>query len=185
MLRPDERLKPSLLDRLTDDEPTESREALRLRFASARSLRESVVRDLGWLLNSVRLSTVQELAAFPYAASSALNFGLPDLAGRTISSIDVPALEAEIRKAIISYEPRLVPQSVHVSVQDSVTELGINSMQFTIEAMLMSYPAPLVLCLRTEIDLETGDVTVMEWDNGRQPAASEASVGVPQARRSF
>jgi type VI secretion system protein ImpF len=167
VLRPDERLKPSLLDRLTDDEPTEAREALRLRFASARSLRDSVVRDLGWLLNSVRLSTVQELAAFPYAASSVLNFGLPDLAGRTISSIDVQALEAEIRQAIIVHEPRLVPDSVQVAVQDTATDLGVNSMQFTIEAMLNAYPAPLLLCLRTEVDLETGDVTVMEWENGR------------------
>jgi predicted component of type VI protein secretion system len=40
-------------------------------------------------------------------------------------------------------------------------------MQFTIDAMLMAYPAPLALCLRTEIDLETGDVSVTEWENGR------------------
>jgi type VI secretion system protein ImpF len=167
VLRPDERLKPSLLDRLTDDEPTETREAIRLRFASARSLRESVVRDLGWLLNSVRLSSVQDLAAYPYAARSALNFGLPDLAGRTLTSIDVPALEVELREAIINYEPRLVPESVAVAVRETSTDLGINSMQFTIEAMLMAYPAPLALCLRTEIDLETGDVSVAEWENGR------------------
>lgn len=167
MLRPDERLKPSLLDRLTDDAPTETREPIRMRFASARSLRESVVRDLGWLMNSVRLSSVQDLAAFPYAARSVLNFGLPDLAGRTLSSINVSALEAELREAIITYEPRLVPESVSVAVRDGSTDSGINSMQFTIEAMLMAYPAPLALCLRTEIDLETGDVSVAEWENGR------------------
>ena len=167
MLRPDERLKPSLLDRLTDDDPTETREPIRMRFASARSLRESVVRDLGWLMNSVRLSSVQDLAAYPYAARSALNFGLPDLAGRTLTSIDVPALEAELRESIINYEPRLVPESVSVAVRDKSTDLGINSMQFTIEAMLMAYPAPLALCLRTEIDLETGNVSVAEWEGGR------------------
>lgn len=138
-----------------------------MRFASARSLRESVVRDLGWLLNSVRLSSVQDLAAYPHAARSALNFGMPDLAGRTLTSIDVPALEAELREAILNYEPRLVPESVVVGVRDSATEFGINSMQFTIDAMLMAYPAPLALCLRTEIDLETGDVSVAEWENGR------------------
>jgi type VI secretion system protein ImpF len=167
VLRPDERLKPSLLDRLTDDEPTETREAIRMRFASARSLRASVVRDLGWLLNSVRLSSVRDLAAYPYAAKSALNFGLPDLAGRTLTSIDVPTLETELRQAIINYEPRLVADSVEVAVRDTQTEYGINSMQFTIDAMLMAYPAPLALCLRTEIDLETGDVSVSEWENGR------------------
>jgi len=138
-----------------------------MRFASARSLRESVVRDLGWLMNSVRLSSVQDLAAFPYAARSSLNFGLPDLAGRTLTSIKVPELEAELREAILNYEPRLVPESVSVAVRDATTDFGINSMQFTIEAMLMAYPAPLALCLRTEIDLETGEVSVAEWENGR------------------
>ena len=167
VLRPDERLKPSLLDRLTDDEPTESREAIRQRFASASSLRASVVRDLGWLLNSVRLSTVQELAAYPRAASSALNYGLPDLAGRTLTSIDVPGLEAELTRAIINYEPRLIPETVLVSMRDAPTDLGINSMQFTIEATLTAYPAPLALCLRTEINLETGDVNVTEWEGAR------------------
>jgi type VI secretion system protein ImpF len=168
VLRPDERLKPSLLDRLTDDEPTEAREPISMRFASARSLRQSVVRDLAWLLNSVRLSSVQDLAAYPFAARSALNFGLPDLAGRTLTSIDVPALEVELREALVHYEPRLVAESVSVAVhRDSPSDLGINSMQFTIEAMLMAYPAPLALCLRTEIDLETGDVSVAEWENGR------------------
>jgi type VI secretion system protein ImpF len=167
VLRPDERLRPSLLDRLTDDEPTEKREPIRMRFASARSLRESVVRDLGWLLNSVRLSSVQDLAAFPHVAKSALNFGLPDLAGRTLTSIDVPDIETQLRQAILHYEPRLVPETVVVSVRDTNSDMGINSMQFTIDAMLMAYPAPLALCLRTEIDLETGDVSVAEWENGR------------------
>jgi len=164
VLRSDERLKPSLLDRLTDDEPAEQREAIRQRFATARSLRESVVRDLSWLLNSVRLSSVQDLGAYPLAARSALNYGLPDLAGRTLTSIDVPALEADLKQAIINYEPRLVAETVHVAMLEAPTEVGINSMQFTIEAMLSAYPAPLALCLRTEINLETGDVSVAEWE---------------------
>src|SRR5262245_50130353 len=77
--QPSERLKPSLLDRLSDDEPGEQREGPWQRFASVKQLRESVVRDLGWLLNCVRLSSVQDLSAHPYAARSVLNFGLPDL----------------------------------------------------------------------------------------------------------
>ena len=138
--KPDERLKPSLLDRLTDDAPNESREAMRHRFANPRTLRESVIRDLGWLLNSVRLSSVQDLAAYPNVARSVVNFGLPDLAGRTLTSIDVPELEQQLRQAIHAYEPRLIPDTVSVAVQATTTEMGINSMHFVIEAMLQAYP---------------------------------------------
>lgn len=171
--KPDERLKPSLLDRLTDDAPNESREAMRHRFANPRTLRESVIRDLGWLLNSVRLSSVQDLAAYPHAARSVINFGLPDLAGRTLTSIDVSDLEQQLRAAIVDYEPRLIPDTVVVSVQAAPTDTGINSMHFVIDAMLQAYPVPLALCLRTEIDFETGDVSVAEVEGGNRGAPKE------------
>jgi type VI secretion system protein ImpF len=168
---PDERLKPSLLERLTDDAPLEMVEGLRERFATARTLRDSVVRDLGWLLNSVRLSSTQDLAAFPLAAKSVLNFGMPDLAGRTLSSIDVSSLEAELKQAIIDFEPRLLPDSVQVSVQSKNAgrhgahadhDETTNSMQFIVQALLQAYPSPLGLWLRTAIDLETGDVSIAD-----------------------
>lgn len=156
----EERLKPCLLDRLTDDEPSAQREAPRARYASARTLRESVVRDLGWLLNSVRLSSVIDLSAYPYVEKSVLNFGLPDLAGRTLSSIDVSTLETELKHAILLFEPRFLPESVKVEMDGHASEAAVNSIQFTIEALLQAYPAPLSLWLRTEIDLETGGVVV-------------------------
>jgi type VI secretion system protein ImpF len=168
---PDERLKPSLLERLTDDAPLDAVEGLRERFATARTLRDSVVRDLGWLLNSVRLSSTQDLAAFPLAAKSVLNFGMPDLAGRTLSSIDVSSLEAELKQAIIDFEPRLLPDSVQVTVQSknavargahTEQDETANSMQFIVQALLQAYPSPLGLWLRTEIDLETGDVSIAD-----------------------
>jgi type VI secretion system protein ImpF len=166
----DERIKPALLDRLSDDEPGERSEGPRLRFATARELRDSVVRDLAWLLNSVRLSSVQDLAAYPLAARSVLNFGLPDLSGRTLTSVDVPELEAQLKQAIIDFEPRLLPDSLHVSVHDFADTSNIhgpNSLQFSIEAKLIAHPLPLSMWLRTDIDLETGDVSVAEWDGER------------------
>ncbi len=45
-LTPQERLQPSLLDRLTDDRPQETRESRERRVLSMRQLRASVMRDL-------------------------------------------------------------------------------------------------------------------------------------------
>lgn len=167
----DVRLKPALFDRLCDDAPGERLEAARKRYTTAQELRESVVRDLGWLLNSVRLSAVQDLADYPLAARSVLNFGLPDLSGRTLSSIDIPELEAEMRQAILDFEPRLLPDSLRVAVEDNQQAVGPNSLQFTIEAKLIAHPLPLAMWLRTEIDLETGDVSVAEWNRDAAPRA--------------
>jgi type VI secretion system protein ImpF len=164
---PSDRIKPSLLDRLTDDEPGELQDAPHKRFASTKQLRESVVRDLGWLLNCVRLATVQELEAHPYASKSVLNFGLPDLSGRTTSSIDVGALEQQLRQAILDFEPRLLPSSVEVAVLKPPDESTHNNMQLVIEAKLFAHPVPLAVWLRTEIDLENGDVSISETTRER------------------
>ena len=164
---PSDRIKPSLLDRLTDDEPGELRDPPHKRFASTKQLRESVVRDLGWLLNCVRLSTVQDLQAHPYAAKSVLNFGLPDMAGRTTSGIDIPELEQQLRQAILDFEPRLLPSSVEVTVVQAAESTAHNNMQLVIEAKLFAHPVPLAVWLRTEIDLENGEVNITETPRER------------------
>ena len=56
-----ERLQPSLLDRLTDDEPEKKQESREKRVVSLRRLREGVLRDLAWLLNTSNLAVLEDL----------------------------------------------------------------------------------------------------------------------------
>ena len=162
-----ERLQPSLLDRLTDDDPGEKQESREKRVLSPLRLRESALRDLGWLFNTTQLSAVQNLAGFPEVAKSVLNYGLPDLAGRTVSGIDVPKMEALLRQAIWDFEPRLLRNTVAVQLIVNQEEATQNAMSFVVEAELWSQPIPLQLYLRTEIDLEDGDVSVRELTSRR------------------
>jgi len=151
----------SLFDRLTDDDPSEQRDAEHRRIGSARELQRSVVRDLSALLNSVRTYNAGDLADYPRTATSVLNYGLPDLTGRTRTSVDVPAWQVLLRRAILDFEPRILSQSVRVLVPESDANRHIaNSLQFTIDAALRFQPAPLWMRLHTEIDLETGNVQV-------------------------
>jgi type VI secretion system protein ImpF len=132
-----EALKPSLLDRLTDYAPHRQTEPAHVRLGTARSLHDSVVRDLGWLLNSVRLASVRDLT-------------------------DVSGLESELKRAILSLKPRLLPESLTVCANTTSenARTTTNSLQFTITGVLLAYPMSLQLCLRTEIDLDTGDVSI-------------------------
>jgi type VI secretion system protein ImpF len=161
-LTPKERLQPSLLDRLTDDEPDRKQESLEKRVLSPQRLRESVRRDLTWLFNTPNLAAVEDLSGYPEIEQSTVNFGIPDLSGRTASGVDAVAMTRMLRRAIWEFEPRLLKSSVRVQLEKNPEQHNPNAMCFTIEAQLWSQPLPLHLCLRTEVDLEDGEARVTE-----------------------
>jgi type VI secretion system protein ImpF len=157
-----ERLQPSLLDRLTDDEPLQRQESRERRVLSPARLRECVRRDLTWLLNTTHLEALLDLDAHPEVQRSVLNYGMPDLAGRTVSSVDVRTLERLLARVVADFEPRLLRSSIKVQVVADPQKLSHNAMCFRIEAELWAQPLPLRLFLRTEIDLENGTVSVAD-----------------------
>ena len=161
-LTPKERLQPSLLDRLTDDEPDQKLESREKRVLSTEKLRESVRRDLAWLFNTPNLATVIDLADYAEVERSTVNFGLPDLAGRGAASIDIAEFERLLRKAILDFEPRLLKNSVKVRLSADPEQMSHSALRFDIEAELWAEPIPLRLYLRTELDLENGDVVISD-----------------------
>ena len=161
-LVPKERLQPSLLDRLTDDEPDRAVESRDKRVLSPYKLRESVRRDLSWLFNTTNLAAVVDLDRYPQVESSTVNFGLPDLTGRTAGSIHIPTLEKLLRRAIWEFEPRLLKETVRVKLIRDTNNYSPNALVFTIEAELWAQPIPLRLFLRTDVDLETGEIAVTD-----------------------
>jgi type VI secretion system protein ImpF len=161
-LTPKERLQPSLLDRLTDDEPDNRRESADKRVLSPYRLRESVRRDLTWLFNTTSLTAMQDLSDYPEVERSTVNFGIADLTGHTASSVDETALARLLRRAIAEYEPRLLPDTVKVQAIVDPERHGPNTLRFQIEAELWSQPLPLRLYLQTDLDLEDGEARVTE-----------------------
>lgn len=160
-LLPSERLQPSLLDRLVDDEPSNSQESRDQRVLSVRRLRQSVLRDMAWLLNAVSLESVQSLDSYPEAAKSVINYGIPDLSGHTIASGDIESIEKRIRMVILNFEPRILPNTLSIKVI-STDSYNHNAMNFDIEGDLWMQPLPTRLYLKTQLDLETGNVVVMD-----------------------
>jgi type VI secretion system protein ImpF len=160
---PQDRLQPALLDRLTDDEPDKRVEPREARVLSKRKLRESVLRDLAWLFNATQLEAVNPLAKAPYVRKSVLNFGLPALSGHTASSLDVTDLQRAVRDAILTYEPRILPETLEVTTLMEAGDLDHhNVIGVEIRAMLWAQPIPLEFLVRTDFDLETGKVQVTD-----------------------
>ena len=154
-----ERLQPSLLDRLTDHEPDKSAEPRDRRVLSLRTLREGVLRDLAWLLNTTNLFSVVERHGLPHLASSVINYGIPDISGVSLASMNVGDLERGIRQAIWDYEPRLIRASVSVR---AVPNDSVNKIMFEIEADLWAQPYPERLYLKTELDIDLACIRLVD-----------------------
>jgi type VI secretion system protein ImpF len=161
-LLPQERLQPSLLDRLTDDRPESREESREKRVLNLTQLRAGVMRDIGWLLNTVHLQASQDLASHEQVLSSCVNFGIPDLAGSSAAGRSAEVLEKAVRKALLDFEPRILAHTLQVTVQIQPEQMTRHAMTFVIEGELWAQPVPLALFLKTEVDLETGTVIVAD-----------------------
>lgn len=131
---------------------------------SMRRLRESVQRDLAWLLNSASLDTIEDLTHYPHVARSVLNFGMPSFAGTALHSVDVKATARRIRETIEQFEPRL--SRVQVTPQANDTQTDEMTIAFRIEAELWGQPTSQHLVLKTSIDVESGDVNIGDASGG-------------------
>jgi type VI secretion system protein ImpF len=157
-----ERLQPSLLDRLTDDEPGKLEESREKRVISATRLRDCVTRDVSWLLNCVSLDVGLDLDDYPDVAHSVLNFGIPDLTGVSLSGINSETLQRQIKEVILAFEPRLTASTLRVTVNSNQKRMDRQALKFNIESEMWAQPIPLNLYLKTEVDLETGNFKVSE-----------------------
>jgi type VI secretion system protein ImpF len=159
-LTPQERLQPSLLDRLTDENPQSGVEARDQRMISWQRLRDVVRRDLAWLLNCVHMEAAEDLSVWPLVARSTLNYGIPETTGVPLANINIETLQKRVRQAILDFEPRLVRNKLTVTVEKQGVVMHRNSLVFLIEGEMWAQPVPQSIFVRTEFDLETGIVHV-------------------------
>lgn len=150
-----ERLQPSLLDRLTDYEPDHRREGFDQQTLTMPQLRQAVLRDLAWLLNTTNLAATEDLSATPLAANSTINYGVPGLAGMVSSADQLNSLESRIAEAIRAFEPRIRPETVQVRLRRGHEDTRNPAIVFEIEGELWAQPVPEQLFLETAIELET------------------------------
>ena len=163
---PHERLQPSLLDRLRDDEPGKMTERADQQILNLNQLRELIMRDLAWLMNCDNLDCVEDLSDYPEVRTSILNYGIPSFSGTTLSTTNSAALELEVKKAILAFEPRIVPQSLTIrsAIGDSAAQ-GRKSISLEIGGKIWAQPFSLEFLLRSEMDLDTGHVVINQVRN--------------------
>lgn len=135
-------------------------ESLDKRVFTMRRLRDAVFRDITWLLNSMSLDSTEDLSRYPEVERSVLNYGMPTLAGRQMSSIDPETTAERIARAISTFEPRL--SKVRVIPEERAYGEENFAVTFQVEAELWGQPVSQHLVLRTSIDLNSGAINVSE-----------------------
>jgi type VI secretion system protein ImpF len=154
-----ERLQPSLLDRLTDDDPTNPTESREARVIDIRRLRDIIQRDLSWLLNTNNAETWIDPARYPLASRAVLNYGVREVAGDFASKDRATVIRKSITAAIEAFEPRIRKGSARVDIRtENVARNTVIS--FDIRADMWADPIPIELYLRSSVDVTTGEVSL-------------------------
>ena len=138
MERFEARVTPSLLDRLTDYQPSVSSENVLSRTQALRALKASLWRDLGSLLNTKRRE-VEVPEEFSEANESLLTYGLPDFSSYSLKNpTDQHKLRTAIETAIRRFERRLEKVTVTFDPPDDLE----SALHFRVDAYLRVDPAP-------------------------------------------
>lgn len=152
------RVTPSLIDRLIDLEPKQSQEPPKSRSTSLRELKQSVRRDLEWLLNT-RCHTMDFDDRLEEVRKSVLYFGLPDFSGVSVKNHnEQKRLTRAIEEAIKYFEPRFINLKVTLDPIDNLDR----QLKFRIEASLDIEPTPEPVAFDTILQLGSGDFAVIE-----------------------
>jgi type VI secretion system protein ImpF len=141
----------SLLDRLTDlDQWPETRSA------SITMYRESLKRDVEWLLNT-RQPVIPELEGYPATEASVLNYGLPDIHSFDGSKgKEQNALTVALEKCIRVFEPRISQPHVFLTRTDILSR----SLRFHIEGQIVYENMNEEIKFDTTLELISGEYEV-------------------------
>ncbi|MEX0310538.1 MAG: type VI secretion system baseplate subunit TssE [Tateyamaria sp.] len=152
-----ERLQPSLLDRLTDDAPTEQTERRDARVIDVRQLRDILQRDLAWLLNTANAGSAIDPERYPHAAASTVNYGIREVSGEFSTAERAELIRKSILDAVQAFEPRIHPGSLNVALRMGQAERN-TVVSYDIRADMWAQPMPIELYLRSQVDVTTGEL---------------------------
>jgi type VI secretion system protein ImpF len=117
-----------------------------------------------WLLNATNMESEVDFGLYDHVRRSSVNFGLPAFSGRRASDVKLETLQAELKSAILKFEPRIVPETLEVTgmTMDDPMSAAHNQILFQIKGQIWATPYPIEMLLKSSIDLETGNVTLQD-----------------------
>jgi type VI secretion system protein ImpF len=147
----------SALDRLLDDRPDVSQEAVPNRTQSVRQLKDGLRRDLEWLLNTRRIAVPPE-ESLKEVNKSVYVYGLPDFTSYALNSPkDQARLVRFLQTTVKLFEPRLANVKI-VPLEGPAGKT--RTLRFRIDGLLIMDPAPEHVSFDTVLELTSGQYEV-------------------------
>lgn len=131
-------------------------------ITSKQDIQACVRRDLEWLFNANQYFPPEELSDLSETIRSVINYGIPDLTGKTITSLDLVQIERALMQAIIDFEPRIIQKTLSVKVLDNQENRERNMLVFEIDGEIQAKPLPFRLRLRTEFELDSKHIALYD-----------------------
>jgi predicted component of type VI protein secretion system len=105
----------------------------------------------------------------PGVRTSIVNYGLPAFIGRNVYGMPIAMIEGRLRRAVESFEPRIRPETMRVSVQSTNGDKikGDQPLQFVIEGEIMGADQSLSIVINTVWDPEKVRTDVSRVEIGR------------------
>ena len=142
----------SIIDRLTQNGiPKED----------VNSLVDRIGRDIVLLLNSWQILPRTDPPANSTIASSVLNYGIANLAGKPVDSATLADLERQVRLAIARFEPRLDPSTLKVKSSRATGAGSQSEFGLSIDGELRGVDSRRQVSFRTFVNLATGRVRLV------------------------
>ncbi|HBZ17294.1 type VI secretion system baseplate subunit TssE [Pantoea sp. NPDC088449] len=152
---------PCLLERLLDDEPKRVDEPWDKFHFDQRMMKTLILQNISEILNNANIEPQLEPAKHSEVARSVINYGVSPQVGSYTNTHNWTRLEYLIRDALIRFEPRLIPESIIVSLNGerrSPIKQGIIS--FNIHALVAWSPHPFDLSLGARYEVETESINL-------------------------
>ncbi len=156
-IHPRDHFPPCLLSRLIDREPQIKKEHNPL-MITAEQLRMDVLQNLEIIFNSRSRLSDAELAYSQEMTTSVLGFGLSDFCGISRNSDAAEHLQIAIARQIQCFEPRILKESLEVSIIPA--EGNAKELEFQISGIIMVAPLKEEILFTSKLDLETGGVAI-------------------------
>lgn len=151
-------VQPSLIDRLTDEDPRSQVEGRTSYAESLRRFKAAVRRDLEWLLNTRRTpemptDDLTELNKSVYV------YGVPDITSQSRDSVAARLrLLRQIEETLSKFEPRLT--DVRISLADIDGDARRRELHFVVEGTLQLDPTPEQVMFDTVLQFSSGQYDI-------------------------
>ncbi len=131
------------------------------RALSESELKRLLAEDLEALLNTVNLESAADdiIGDLPHVRKSILNFGLRDMANKTIEETErIDGIREDLIDALRAFEPRLLYDTLEV-VRDHENEDDL-TIRFVVRSDMRASPEPAPIEFVTEVELDSGEIKI-------------------------